>query len=170
MNTPLSTDPPAPLWLHTATVLPDWIDYNGHMRDGYYAVAFSDATDAVLDYLDLGAGYRSRTGCALYTVELHFNFERELKAGAGLEFASLVLGVDAKRLHLFHCLYHAEESYLAATNEVLLLHVDSQPRVGPMPAELLARAEAVAAAHRLVPRPPEVGGRIAQLVKPDSNL
>ena len=161
---------PAPLWLYTATVLPDWIDYNGHMRDGHYAIAFSAATDAVLDYLDLGAEYRARSGCALYTVEVHLHFMRELKAEARLKFASLVLGVDERRLHVFHSLYHAAEDYLAATNEVMLLHVDARPRVSPMPAEQRARAEAVSAAHRAAPRPPQVGGQIAPLSKPDSNF
>jgi acyl-CoA thioester hydrolase len=160
---------PAPLWLHTATVLPGWIDYNGHMTDGYYAVAFGAATDAVLDYLGLGAAYRARTGCGLYTVEVHVTFERELKAGAPLKFASLVMGADARRLHLFHLLYHAQAGYRAATNEVMLLHVDGQPRACALPAEQSAWAAAVVAAHQAVERPVHLGAHIVPLVKPDSN-
>ena len=159
-----ATGIPAPLWLHTATVLPAWIDYNGHMTDGYYAVAFSAATDAVLDYLGLDAAYRARTGCAVYTVELHLNYERELKNGAALRFASTVLGVDSKRLHLFHGLDHAEHGYLAATNEVMLLHVDGQPRAAPWPADRLARLRQVAAAHVALPRPAQMGRQIKPLL------
>ncbi|QFS81211.1 hypothetical protein FIV09_00040 [Roseivivax sp. THAF197b] len=29
-----------------STVVPDWIDYNGHMRDSSYSLAFSLAVDA----------------------------------------------------------------------------------------------------------------------------
>jgi acyl-CoA thioester hydrolase len=159
-----ATEIPAPLWLHTASVLPAWIDYNGHMTDGYYAVAFSAATDAALDYLGLDAGYRARSGCTVYTVELHLNYERELKHGAALKFATVVLGVDSKRLHLFHSLYHAEQGYLAATNEVMLLHVDGEPRAAPWPAERLAWLRQVAAAHVLLPRLPQIGRQIAPLL------
>ena len=43
--------------------------------------------------------------------------------GARLEVASQVLGVDAKRLHLWHELQD-ESGALAATAETMLLHVD----------------------------------------------
>ena len=66
--------------------------------------------------------------------------------------------------------YHDEEEYLAAANEVLLLQVDSQPRVSPMPAEQRARTETVVIAHRALPWPPLAGRQIAHLLKPDSNL
>ncbi len=42
-------------------VRPEWIDYNGHLMDGYYLVAFSDATEGVLAELGFGAAYRERT-------------------------------------------------------------------------------------------------------------
>jgi acyl-CoA thioester hydrolase len=160
---------PVPLWLHTATVLPGWIDYNGHMTDGYYAVVFGAATDAVLDYLGLDAAYRARTACSVYTVELHLNYERELKSGAALKTASMLLGVDARRLQVFHSLYHADEGYLAATNEVMLLHVNPQPRATPLPPDRLAWARQVATAHAASPRPPQAGRRVVQLGQPDSN-
>lgn len=155
---------PVPLWLHTAKVLPAWIDYNGHMTDGYYAVAFSGATEAVLDYLGLDAEYRASTGHTVYTVELHLNYERELKAQAALNFSSIVLGVDTKRLHLFHSLYHAEHGYRAATNEVMLLHVDEQPRATPWPADRLAWARQVAKAHAALARDGHVGRGIRPLL------
>jgi acyl-CoA thioesterase FadM len=40
---------PAPLQLHHTSVLPDWVDYNGHMNDTYYVLVFSQATDAFMD-------------------------------------------------------------------------------------------------------------------------
>jgi acyl-CoA thioester hydrolase len=30
-------------------VLPEWTDYNGHLRDAYYLLVFSMATDALMD-------------------------------------------------------------------------------------------------------------------------
>ena len=31
------------------TVLPEWTDYNGHLRDAHYLLVFSMATDAMID-------------------------------------------------------------------------------------------------------------------------
>jgi acyl-CoA thioester hydrolase len=47
--------------IYRTAVLPEWIDYNGHLRDAYYALALSLATDALMDRIGLDAGYRART-------------------------------------------------------------------------------------------------------------
>ena len=61
----------APLDRHRARVLPEWIDYNGHMNVGFYGVAFDKASDAVLDRLGLGEAYRHRTEASMFIVEAH---------------------------------------------------------------------------------------------------
>jgi hypothetical protein len=48
-----------PLNLYCARVLPEWIDYNGHMNVGFYSVAFDHATDAFYDYVGLDDRYRA---------------------------------------------------------------------------------------------------------------
>ena len=44
----------APLDIHRATVLPEWIDWNGHMNVGYYVVAFDKATDTLCNQFGCG--------------------------------------------------------------------------------------------------------------------
>src|SRR5262249_2110436 len=61
----------AGLPIYQTTILPDWIDYNGHLRDAYYALIVSQASDALMDRVGLDAPYRTRTRCTLYTVEMH---------------------------------------------------------------------------------------------------
>jgi len=159
----------APLTLYHGLVQPEWIDYNGHMMDGYYLVAFAFATDALLQYLGFGEAYRAQTGCTIYTAEAHINFLREAKAGAPLIYNSLLLGADAKRLHIFHTMHHAHENHIIASTEQMWLHVNQHTmRVEPMPAELLARAQAIVAAQAELPRPPQIGRRISmpETVKP----
>jgi len=151
----------APLHLWTDTVRPEWIDYNGHMMDGYYLVAFTYATEGLLAYLGFGPAYLERTGCTLYTVEGHLNFLRELKAEAPLMFSTQLLGFDSKRLHVFHRMFHQSENFLAATNELLFLHVNqAAQKVEPMPPDHLARLEQVYPAHAALARPPQAGRRI----------
>ena len=43
----------APLLLHSESVQPEWIDYNGHMNLAYYVLIFDHATDAFLDYIGM---------------------------------------------------------------------------------------------------------------------
>lgn len=152
----------APLPLRSASVLPEWIDYNGHMMDGYYAVAFSSAVDAFMDQVGLDEAYRAQTHGTIYTAEMHIVYLRELKAGTPIRLVGQLLGHDAKRLHLFLELRHDAQDFLAATAEVMLLHVDQDlGRVVPMPEPVLARLAALMSAHAQSPVPAQVGRKIS---------
>ena len=154
----------APLALYTAVVLPEWLDYNQHMTEGYYAVVFGNASDAFIEYMGMGAAYREQTGGTIYTVEAHTIFLREVKVGAPLRFTTQLLGYDAKRMQVFHRMVHGTEGYLAATFETMMLYVDQGTmQVTPFPPEILARFEAVYAVHRGLARPSQVGRAIKQL-------
>ncbi len=139
-------------------VPPEWIDYNGHMMDAYYFVAFTEATEAFLDRVGLGAAYQARTGSGIYTAESHLCFITSVTEGITLAYQTQLLGHDAKRLHVFHQMTTADA--LAATCELMFLHV-SQDRVTPMPGEAAAAVAALAVAHAPVPRPDRAGRRIA---------
>jgi acyl-CoA thioester hydrolase len=152
---------PPPLSPFRTTVQPDWIDYNGHMNVAFYVLAFDKATDRLLDHLGLGEAYRRATNCSIYALEAHVTYDRELKLGEPLAIDTQLIDADAKRLHFFHRMTHADAGYLAATTELLGLHVDlAGPRAAPMPAEALAAVERLAAAHRGLPPPPQLGRRI----------
>lgn len=159
---------PALLQLWTGLARPEWVDYNGHLMDGYYLVAFTEATEAFLAHVGFGPAYLEKTGCTIYTAEAHVNFLREVKGGGPLVYYTQLLGWDAKRLHLFHHMLAGEARYLAATNEVMLLHVDQAggPRVTPMPAEQLARLQALAQAQAALPRPAQAGRSIGLAARP----
>ncbi len=147
----------APLSLYFDTVRAEWIDYNRHMSEGYYGVAFGHGTDAFMDFVGLDAAYRGRAKATIYTVESHTTFLRELTVGTRLRFTTQVLGFDAKRIHIFHQMWQSDEDYLAATMEAMLLHVNHEPRTVPMPPEILARIEAIYVVHTALPRPPQAG-------------
>ncbi len=104
-------------------VLPEWIDYNGHLRDAYYALIVSLATDALMDRVGLDAAYRARTGCTLYTVEMHLHFLQEVKQTDTVEVGVRILGVDRKRIHAVFEMRRVGDPAVAASTEVMLLHV-----------------------------------------------
>ena len=144
----------------------EWIDYNGHMMDAYYFVAFTEATEGFLDYVGLGEAYRERSGCGIYTVESHLCFLASVRAGERLDYTSRLLSCDAKRLHILHQI-NTSAGVLAATNELMFLHVElAEERVVPMPAERLAAALALAAQQAPLGVPEQAGRRIAMPVRP----
>jgi acyl-CoA thioester hydrolase len=148
----------SPLCLYTGAVPPEWIDYNGHMNVAYYVLAFDHATDAFLDYLGMGPDYRDREGCSAFVVETHVNYQRELVTGDPMRITTQLLGFDSKRLHYFHRLYHAKKGFLAATTELMVIHVDLAERhSAPMPLPVLDLLGAVMTQHIQLPQPPQSG-------------
>ena len=152
---------------YRATMKPDWIDYNGHLRDAYYVVAMSLAVDEVMDHLGLDAHYRERTRCTLYTLELHIHYLHEIKATDELSVATSVLDYDAKRIHAacdFRC---PRIDGPAASADLMLMHVHQgeKPAGAPFPAEVAARLESLkvspaeAAARRFFSRKIEIKRR-----------
>lgn len=157
-----SNEMPAPLALHSETVQPDWIDYNGHMNLAYYMLAFDHATDAFFDFVGLGEAYLKANNASTFTLEGHITYDRELMVGAPMRFETQLLAHDAKRLHYIHFMYHAADGYLASTNELISLHVDmTARRSAAIPDDVIARLDAVAARHDKLPRPEQAGRAIS---------
>lgn len=157
----------APLDRHRGRVKAEWIDGNGHMNVGYYVVAFDQATDTLCEQLGVSWEYTRRDLGMIFVLEAHVTYDRELLPDAPFRVTTQMLDQDAKRLHCFHEMYHAEEGFLAATNELMILHVDFQTRrSAPWPEETRTRLAAMAAAHAKLPRPAKAG-RVIGLRKRD---
>jgi len=128
---------------YTDTVRPAWIDSNGHMNLAYYVVVFDLGTDGLYDALGIGNAYRDATGFSCFTAETHTLYEREVLAGEKLRIGTTLLGVDTKRLHYFHEMFHAEDGHRVAAQELLALHIDMRVRrVAPFPPDRLAAIQA----------------------------
>lgn len=150
-----------------AVVRTEWIDDNRHLNMGYYVVVFDQATDAFLGHIGLGPADRARMAVTTFTLESHVCYLRELLEGAPLRFTTRLLGFDEKRIHYVHEMRHAEERYLAATNELMSLHVSrATRRAAPMADEVRARLEEVMRAHEVLPVPTQAGRRIGLDAKP----
>jgi acyl-CoA thioester hydrolase len=159
---PIAPHIPAPFERFEGAVLPEWIDYNGHMNLAYYTVLFDQATDLLFDVLGLGLDYRRGTQMGTFVAETHNRYERELLVGARVRVATQIAAADDKRLHLAHEMFALDGGQRAATQELMFLHVDlAARRVIPCPPDLRARVAAAAAAHALLPRPDWLGRRIA---------
>jgi acyl-CoA thioester hydrolase len=149
---------PTPFDDYRDVVRSGWIDENGHMNMGYYVVVFDYATDAWLDFIGLSRSYKAAHGVMTFSLESHVTYRRELREGDELRFTTQLLDFDEKRIHYFHQMLHAGEGYLAATNELMSLHVSQQTRRStPMARGILEGLEEIRHAHRALPIPPQVG-------------
>ena len=142
----------------TLRVAPEWIDANGHMNVAYYVQAFDQATDYFLERINLGWSYLERDNGSTFTAEMNVSHISEVHLDAPLAFTTQLIGFDDKRVHYFHQMFHAEEGFLAATNECLSLHVDMASRkVAPIPSAQVALLKEIQESQAHLPAPSRLG-------------
>ena len=153
-------DTAAPMEMARMTVLPGWIDYNGHMTESRYLFACSETTDAFLRHIGADLDYVAG-GHSYYTAETHIMHLGEARLGEALTGTLQVLGADEKRFHIFVRLHRGDE--IVATLEQMCLHVDMKAgKTCPAAPEVLARLMPIAKAHKALPRPHAAGRHVGQ--------
>ncbi len=151
----------APIECPEKTVLPEWIDYNGHMNMAYYHVVFDQSLDHVFDLLGVGADYVREQGSSMFSREVHVNYLAEAVARQTLFVTFALLDYDSKRLHFLEQMFSKDGHELLATSEQLAIHVDmAQRKSAPFPPEIRGRLEALAQAHKSLPFPQAAGRTI----------
>ncbi|MBR8457280.1 thioesterase family protein [Burkholderia dolosa] len=153
-----------PLTIYRDVVRPEWVDYNGHLRDAFYLLIFSFATDALLDRIGLDDAARRERGRSVYTLEAHVNYLHEIKEGTHVRVDARVLAHDAKRLHLYLELFAHGHDAAVSASEQMLLHVDTRdgPKAAPFDADVAARVAELHALQRDC-APPAYAGRVIAL-------
>ncbi|MEO8492607.1 MULTISPECIES: thioesterase family protein [unclassified Pseudomonas] len=146
------------LTTYTTNIQPEWVDYNGHLRDAFYLLIFSYATDALMETIGLTSENREASGHSLFTLELHLNYLHEVKLDAEVEVHTQLIAHDAKRLHLYHSLHRVGHAKVLAGNEQLLTHVDlAGPRSVPFTEATLEKLTAISAEQADLSRPALLG-------------
>jgi acyl-CoA thioester hydrolase len=148
----------APVTAKVMHVEPAWIDYNGHLNMAYYNVFFDRCVDQACALLGMGPDYVKSHNASFYTLEAHVTYLGELNEGDPVRVTFRIVDFDAKRIHGFQELYHADKGFLSATSETMTLHVDAgAKKSAPFPDDVLARIEEMHEAHGVLPRPPQLG-------------
>lgn len=131
-----------------SSILPEWIDHNGHMNVAYYVLVFDHATDHFYDFLGIGHHYQ-QSGYSVFTLGMNVDYLRELLEGDQIKIVSQLLDWDHKRVHYIHHMYHLDEGYLAATNECLGINVSMESRKSiPFPADRLGVLRDIGEQHK----------------------
>ena len=140
------------------TVLPEWVDYNGHMNLAFYVLAFDKATDNFYDSLDIGLDYRAKMNSSMFTLGINVDYMREVFDGNDVRITTQLLDCDDKRMRYIHYMYEGEDSKPVAINECFAVHVDMEIRKSaPFPAETLKRIHTVLQEHNKLPMPHHAG-------------
>ena len=89
-----------------------------------------------------------------FTAEVHVRYLKELHAGDPVRVTFQLLDYDAKRMHYFEQLFHAEEGYVSATSENMSLHVDmTAGKTAAFPTEVALASRSMKLAHAKLPVP-----------------
>ena len=150
---------PAPFLSSVMEIVPEWIDYNGHLNMAFYNVLFDRCGDEAYEILGFGPEYAER-GFTTYTAEFHLCYVRELHLGDKARVSLQLLDHDEKRFHTYQEIHHVD-GWLAATGEALALHIDrSGPKVAPFPDDIEARLAKMKAEHDAFGWPERAGRKV----------
>jgi acyl-CoA thioester hydrolase len=147
------------LTTYQTPILADWVDYNGHLRDAFYLLIFSYATDAFMDRIGLTSDNREASGHSLFTLECHINYLDEVKLGEHVEVRTQIVAHDRKRVHLYHSLHKPGSDDPLSASEQMLLHVDlaAGPRSAPFSEGVFNELVRIVERQQDVPAPQYVG-------------
>lgn len=162
MTVTVQTFEAKPLRSPTARVLPEWIDYNGHMNLAYYVLAIDQAMDTIFDRLGIGVALVESRKMGPMTLVNQIHYLDELLEGQEFFCDLQLLDADHKRMHYFVRMHHMANGTISATYEGITMNVDLVARRSTAyPPDVRAQVDALMAAHAGLPRPAEVGAKIA---------
>ncbi|SDI22435.1 acyl-CoA thioester hydrolase [Alteribacillus persepolensis] len=119
------------VWEHV--VPQEWVDYNGHMNDAAYSIAFSQALDAFIDQIGIDDACRTEYHYTIFTLETHVLYLAEVHRNENITINLSILERDAKRMHLFFEMTN-EAGELVATSEQMTMGMDQKAgRPAPFP-------------------------------------
>ncbi len=110
-------------------VLPEWIDYNGHMNVMYYTKVFDEAVDEFLEKnINMGPHYTKKRGHGPYAAQTQYTYLSELLENDDFIINVQVVNFDRKKMHLFLEIIKLLNNSLISTCETLLINVDLSTR------------------------------------------
>ncbi len=155
-------DRTSPQRLLDLTVLPAWIDYNGHMTEFRYVQVFSDSCEALLRLVGMHDEYVA-AGHSYYTAETHNQFFDEVGVNELFYTTVQILLADSKRLHVFYRMNAADDDRLLATLEAMYLHVNMKTgKVVAADNDATTKLMKIAEAHVALEKPGAAGRYVGQ--------
>lgn len=137
----------------------EFIDENGHMTVGQYAVLGGHGTASLLEAVGVDDHYRSARRMGFFVAEQHVTLSTEILQGSSVSMHPRVIGRTTTTLHLISYLVNRSTQQVSSSLEETLIHVDLDTRRSrPMSAQI-ARSldDLVSEADRLTWSPHPAG-------------
>ena len=98
------------LILKTEKIIKEWTDYNGHLNVAYYVHVFDIAADIMLDNFKMGGESAKKDKKSTFVVEMHTNYNQEVKLDEEVETHLTYIDHDKKRNQYKLCLLYTSPS------------------------------------------------------------
>ena len=114
-----------PIVLPSKKVLPEWIDYNGHMNVVFYTLAFDNSLDFFLEeVLGIGETHAIKKKQGPFVLQAHYNYLNEMSLNEEFNVRLLVVDCDQKRMHLCLDIFSEKQKKVIAVAEKVLINVN----------------------------------------------
>jgi acyl-CoA thioester hydrolase len=127
---------------YRGTVYPWQCDHVGHMNIMWYVGKFDEANWNLFARIGLTPTYLRETRRGMAAVQQNISYKRELLAGDIVEVRSVLLEIRDGSIRFRHEMRNAETGEIAASCEIIGVHMDRQARKAVAFAEAIRRTAA----------------------------
>lgn len=139
-----------------------FLDQFGHVNVMWYTYLFDEATRAFFDEVGCGPTYYDRAPNAMFALEQHTRYLRELRLDDPIEIRGRALGRSPKRIHFLLFLVNTRTAELAATSELIGMHMDlASRRSAAFPEPVARRIDQLVERHRALAWPAPACGAMS---------
>ena len=138
----------------------EWMALDEKANDPFLLVRSAEEAfpDEALDEIDLGPREITDRNKTIFTAQFHIHHQREVFVGSEVYSTLRIIDFDDKRMHYLQELHHADEHWVSAIAQTLVLHVDlGRRKVEPWPDDIREKIVALHARHAELPPHPMVG-------------
>lgn len=144
---------------HQAIIPEAFLDEMGHMNVMWYVHLFDRATWSFFESVGMGQAYYDSHDTGAFALEQHTRYLAEVRQGQAITVRSRLLGRSIKRFHFMHFMSLDETGTLAATTEIVGIHIDCRTRrSSPLPDIITATFDRLLAEHNQLDWEPPVCG------------
>ena len=149
--------------INRATVKEEYLDLMRHMNVVWYMYLFDQATWPLFAMTGMDVQYYEKNMAGNAALEQHTRYLAELQLGTPAIVRSRLLGRSAKLTHFMHFMVNEDSRVLAATTELIGIHLDRvERRSAPIPAAMIAQVDRIIAEHQAL----EWDAPVCGLMKP----
>ena len=144
---------------YQATIPEEYMDEMEHMNVMWYVHLFDRATWRFFASLGMSLDYFDEYDTGAFALEQHIRYLAEVRQEQMVILRTRAIGRSIKRFHFMHFMIIEDGSVLAATTELIGVHIDCESRrSSPLPAHIAGAFDRLIAEHREIDWDPPICG------------